>query len=105
MAMNLDIPRWRKVAFFVCFFSTLALGGLLANREADFYVSGARSPRPATGETYAISVNHGAVRYLRAREYETYQAWKAHFSLPMLVGILVLATSRDFWRSVREADS
>ena len=105
MALNLDIPRWRKIAFISGFFLTLTLGGVLAGKEDNYYVSGAKSPRQTTGEIHAISVNHGAVRYLTTSGYENYQAWKAYFSLPMLPAILVLITSRDFWRSVREASA
>lgn len=65
MGIELDIPRWRKVVFLSGFVLTLVLGGVLANKEFDIYVSSAKSPRANTGEIYAVCVNHGAVRYAR----------------------------------------
>ncbi len=100
-----NIPTWRKAVFLCGFFATLTLGGVLANKEFDFYVSRPKSPTVSTGETYRISVNHGAVRYLTAKDYENYEAWKARFCLPMLPAILALITSREFWRSVRGASA
>jgi hypothetical protein len=91
--------------FFSGFFATLTLGAALAKMELDIYASSAKSPRTATGEIYPVCVNHGAVRYLSSKEYENYEAWSAHFSLPMLPALFALITSRDFWRSVREASS
>ena len=105
MGIELDIPRWRKVVFLSGFVLTLVLGGVLANKEFDIYVSSAKSPRANTGEIYAVCVNHGAVRYLTDDKYENYEAWKARFCLPMLPALFALITSRDFWRSVREASS
>jgi hypothetical protein len=64
MAIDLDIPRWRKVVFFSGFFVTLALGGVLADKEFDIYIAGAKSPRATTGEIYPVCVNHGAIREL-----------------------------------------
>ena len=108
MAIGLDldaIPLWRKIVILSGFCGTLALGGVLAHREFDFYVSGARSPHAVTGEIYPVSVNHGYVRYLTAKDYESYEAWKRRFSLPMLPAILVLVTCSEFWKAIREAGS
>ena len=108
MSRNLDLnalPLWRRIFFLCGFLLTLALGGILANKELDFYVSGAQLPRAATGETQPVCVYHGALRYLRPQEYEKYEAWKAWFCLPMLPAILALVTSRDFWRTIRQTDS
>ena|ERR1700741_1838684 len=106
MSGNLDLdalPRWRKIVFLCGFLLTLVLGGILANKEFDFYVSGAQTPRAVTGETHPICIYHGAKRYLTAQEYERYEAWSARFCLPMLPAIFALVTSREFWRAVREA--
>jgi len=63
--LDLDtLPRWRKIVFLCGFLLTLVLGGMLANKEFDFYVSGAQTPRAATGEICPVSVYHGAARYL-----------------------------------------
>ena len=104
--LDLDaLPRWRKIVFLGGFLLSLALGGMLANKEFDFYVSGAQTPRAVTGEICLVSVYHGAARYLTAQEYERYETWKARFCLPMLPAIFVLVTSREFWRAIREPDS
>jgi hypothetical protein len=108
MSGNLELdalPLWRRVIFLCGFLLTLALGAILANKEFDFYQSGARSPRVVTGEICPVSIYHGAIRYLTFQEYERYQAWKARFCLPMLPALFVLVTSKDFWRVIRETDS
>jgi hypothetical protein len=104
--LNLDaLPLWRRIIFLCGFLLTLTLGAILSQREFAFYSSGARSPRAATGEICAVSVYHGAIRYLTPQEYEKYQAWKVRFCLPMLPAIFALVTSREFWQAIRETDS
>jgi len=105
---NLDLnalPLWRRIVFLCGFLLTLALGAILANKEFDFYVSGAKSPVAVTGEVYPVSLYHGAIRYLPAQEYERYETWKTRFCLPMLPAVLVLITSGEFWQAIRETDS
>jgi hypothetical protein len=108
MSRNLDLdalPLWRRIIFVCGFLLTLTLGTILANKEFDFYVSGAKSPLAVTGEVCPVSVYHDAIRYLPAQEYESYETWKARFCLPLLPAIFVLVTSREFWRAIRETDS
>jgi hypothetical protein len=97
------VPAWRKIVLVVGFCATIFIGFMVFTKEQDIYASGARTPSSATAETYPISVNHGYIRYLTREENDRLTFWRAFVGAPLLLGLLLLATSREFWRAVNDA--
>jgi hypothetical protein len=97
------VPVWRKVFFVICFCVTMFVGLIAFTKEAGVYASGARTPSSKTAETYPVSVNHGYIRYLTREEHDNLAFWRAFVGMPLLAGILVMVTSREFWRAVHDA--
>jgi hypothetical protein len=96
-----DLPAWRKIVLVVGFCATIFIGLMVFTKEADIYASGARTRNAATGETYPTSVNHGHIRYLTREEHDNLAFWRAFVGVPLLPGLLLLATSREFWCAVK----
>ena len=83
----------------VCIGLWLFLGPKLFIQETDIYTAAPKNPVASTGQVYAVHVNHGAVRYLTAKEFERLAFWRQ--VVPTTIGIsaltifLVLATYRE----------
>ena len=84
-----DLQLWRKLLLATCIVLWLFLGIKLFNQEADIYVSAPKSPVEPTGQLYAVHVNHGAVRYVTTKEFESLAFWR-HVA-PTTIGISALA--------------
>jgi len=95
-----NVPAWRKIVLVVCFCLTMVIGVVVFTKEANVYASAARAPNSKTAETYPVAVNHGYIRYLTPEEHDNLAFWRAFVGVPLLLGLLVMVTSREFWRAV-----
>jgi hypothetical protein len=100
-----SVPDWRKIVLIVGVCATISIGFLVFTREQSIYASAARTPNSATAETSPVSVNHGSIRYLTRKKQDNLAFWRAFVGVPLLPGLLLLATSREFWRAVNNASS
>jgi len=100
-----NVPTWRKIVFFICVCITMFFGIIAFSKEAKIYASAVTAPNSKTAETYPVSVNHGYIRYLTSEEHDNLAFWRAFVGVPLLLGLLVMVTSREFWRAVHDASS
>ncbi len=83
-----DLPLWRKLLLGCGLALWIYLGCSALNKEADVYVSAPHVPVAATGQVYPVSVNHGALRYVTAKEKKEMDF--SHYEAPPIIfGLMV----------------
>jgi hypothetical protein len=98
-----NLPAWRKVVFALGVCATFLVGLGVFTKEGYLYASAARSPNFATRETHPVYAYHRYLRYSTPEEEENLAFWRAFMGVPLLPGLLALATSREFWLAVRSS--
>jgi len=96
-----SLPAWRKVVLFVGFCATFLMGLGVFTKEGYLYASALTTPNFATRETHPVYAYHRYLRYSTPEEEENLAFWRVFMGVPLLPGLLALATSRDFWIAVR----
>jgi hypothetical protein len=96
-----DLPTWRKVIFVLGVCATFLIGLGVFAKEAYIYASDPTTPNFATRETHPVYAYHRYLRYSTQEEQEKVAFRRVFIGVPMLPGLLALATSRDFWIAVR----
>ena len=92
-----DLPFWRKAILVACLGAFFWLGPMDAYEHARICFSAPAVPMPVAGQTYAVYVMHGSLRYVTRKEYEDAQYWRAKagfVGVPFLVALLTLSAFR-----------
>jgi hypothetical protein len=93
-----DLATWRKLCLLVALGVGCSVGAIPALKESKIYKTAPKDPSVATGQTYAIYVMHGSLRYATQSEAESLSFWREKIGplvgIPFVAAFLVLTMFR-----------
>jgi hypothetical protein len=98
-SLNLsDLPAWRKSVAFCALAIGCFLGAVPAVKETSIYQSASNAPAVAMGQTTAVYVMHGSLRYVTRKEADDLVFWREKvgplIGVPFVTAFVVLTMFR-----------
>jgi hypothetical protein len=70
------LPRWRKGVLVAGLAFTVVVGAMTVDKQFDVYSGAPDHPVAATGNIYAVHVNHGSLRYATKEQRDSLFFWE-----------------------------
>ena len=97
-----ELPLWRKALCLVAAGTALTImfviGPIVPRERAKIYDSAPSAPNPASGQTQAVRVEGGYLRYVTSEQAESLEFWERvtgpSIGASLVIAVLVLFTYR-----------